>query len=363
MDIKKYISNNYPTVKPFEGIRSVENELLEYKYLVVIDNDNNFHGILTTSDIIIHPHKIVIDCVTKKESITVDDTIVSALEKFYSNKSLVLPVMKGDDFIGVIEKNQILKSLEMKANELYDKSLISEKAKKYFLNNLSHEIRTPLNGMLGFIDIVSQLNANDIEINDEFSKSIQKSAAHFLLVMGDLVELSFLHAGDKISMQKDKVDIVKILTELKDYFDELSLLQDKKLTVVYSNSESSFYVYTDGKKLKHILYHLINNAMKFSEDSKVTYGFELNHNEKNVLFFVKNKDSNIDQKDAQKMFDIFEKQENIGNELNFGLGIGLPLVKSLTELLGGHIKMEIENKEISFFVKIPIEDHSENLWN
>ncbi len=55
------------------------------------------------------------------------------------------------------------------------------------------------------------------------------------------------------------------------------------------------------------------------------------------------------------MFDVFEKQENIGKELNFGLGIGLPLVKSLTDLLGGQIKVETKNEEISFIVNIPFE--------
>lgn len=355
MVLKNYISKTYPTVEPFEGINSVEDLLLENQYLVVVDNDNNYHGILTTSDIIKRPHKIVIDCVTKKESLEAIDTVASALEKFYSSQSFVLPVMNGSDFIGVIEKNQILKELEIKVNNLFEKSLISEKAKKNFLNNLSHEIRTPLNGILGFVDIIAQLNTDDFAIEYEtYSKTIRKSANHFLMIMNDLVELSLLNAGDKLNIRRDNVDIVEILTELKDYFIELSLFQNIKTSVIYLNSESSFSIYTDGNKLKHILYHLITNAIKFSDDNKVTFGFELKPNEKNICFFVKNKDSNIGQNDVLKMFDVFEKQENIGKELNFGLGIGLPLVKSLTDLLGGHIKVETENKEISFIVNLSI---------
>lgn len=355
MVLKNYVSNTYPTVEPFEGINSVENLLLENQYLVVIEN-NNYQGILTISDIIKRPHKIVIDCITKKESIKIDDTIASALEKFYSSQSFVLPVMNGSDFIGVIEKDQILTALETKVNKLYDKSLISEKAKINFLNNLSHEIRTPLNGILGFLDIIAQLDTDDLTIKKEsFSKSIRKSAEHFLIIMSDLVELSFFHAGEELSIRKNNVDIVKVFTELKDFFNELLLFQNRKATIIYSNSDSSCWIHTDGKKLKHILYHLINNAIKFSEDNKVTFGFELKPKEKNISLFVKNKDSNIDQKDVLKMFDIFEKQENIGKELNFGLGIGLPLVKNLTDLLGGRIEVETKNKEISFLVNIPIE--------
>ena len=355
MVLKNYLSNTYPTVKPFEGINSVENLLLENQYLVVIDN-TDYHGILTTSDIIKHPHKIVIDCVTKRESLEIDDTVASALEKFYSNQCFVLPVMNGSDFIGIIEKNHILRELETKVNELYDKSLISEKAKKNFLNNLSHEIRTPLNGIIGFLDIIAQLNTDDFTIeNETFSKTIKKSADHFLMIMNDLVELSLSQAGDELNIRKENVDIVKVLTELKDYFSELLLLQNKKISVTYLNSESSFKIYTDGNKLKHILCHLINNAIKFSEGEEVIFGFKLKPNEESISFFVTNKDSNIGQKDILKMFDVFEKQENIGTELNPGLGIGLPLVKNLTDLLGGQIKVETKNEEISFIVNIPIE--------
>ena len=199
MSLRKYIYGNYPTVKPFEGINSVEKSLLEYQYLVIFDDYCNFYGILTISDVIERPHKIVIDCFTNKESLMVSDSLASALEKFYTNNSFVLPVMDGSDFIGVIEKNRILKELETKVNQLYDKSLISEKAKNNFLNNLSHEIRTPLNGLLGFLEIIEQLNTKDFTNKHEtYSKTIKKSADHFLMIMNDLVELSLLHSGDDV---------------------------------------------------------------------------------------------------------------------------------------------------------------------
>jgi len=355
MNLRKYISKNYPIVKPFEGINSIEKALLEHQYLVIADENCTFYGILIASDIIKRPHKIVIDCFTKKESLLVDDTIASALKKFKMSNSFVLPVMDGSDFIGVIEKDRILKELETKNNQLYSKTLISEKAKNNFLNNLSHEIRTPLNAILGFIEIISQLNKDDSTINHEkCCQIIGESADHFLEIMKDLIELSLLQSGDEVSINKDNVDIIKILNELKNHFNKLLCPQNKKATIIYLNSESSLNLYTDGEKLKHILYHLINNAIKFSDNKKVTFGFELVATKNIISFFVKNDDYNIAKKDILKMFNIFEKQEDIENELNPGLGIGLPLVKSLTNLLGGHIKVETKNNEICFIVSLPI---------
>jgi len=355
MDLKKYLSSNYPVVKPFDGINSVEDRLLEHQYLVIIDEDSQFCGILIASDIIKYPHKLVIDCVTKKESLMLDDSISSVFEKFYRSKSFVLPLMDGSKFIGVIEKDRIIKELKLKVDELYTSSLISEKAKNNFLNNLCHEIRTPLNGILGFLDIVSSLDKDElIDNKGGCFDVIEKSADNFLRIMNDLVELSLLHAGDEVSIDKDNVDIVKILNELKDYFSQLLCTQNKKATLIYSNSETHLNIYTDEKKVKHILYHLIDNAIKFSQDNKVSFGFELQPDKRYINLFVKNNDPNINQKDLIKMLDVFEKQESIGEELNSGLGIGLPLVKKLTDLLGGRIEVKTKNKEISFIVNLPI---------
>ena len=354
MEVKKYISETYPTVGPFEGINSIESKLLKYRYLVVVDDDKEFHGILTPCDIIEHPHKIVIDCITKKESVSFNDTTLTVLDKFRINQCFALPVFNENNFIGVIEKNRILSDLEFKINDLYNRSLISKKAKTCFLNNLTHEIRTPLNGILGFIDIIADLNIDDLKIqNEQFSNLIKKAADRFLLIMDDLIELSLLHAGDDISIKKENVNIEKIFLELNDYFNELASLQNKKSTIIYSNPDYSLNIFSDEKRLKHILYHLIDNAIKFSANNKVIYGYELSTDKECIEFFVMNKGTEISEENRSKMFDIFDKQENIGIDLNFGLGIGLPLVKKLTEVLRGRIRLESNNNEITFFVNIP----------
>jgi len=354
MEVKKYISDTYPTVGPFEGINSIESKLLKYRYLVVVDDDKEFHGILTPCDIIEHPHKIVIDCITKKESVSFNDTTLTMLDKFRINQCFALPVFNENSFVGVIEKSQILSDLEFQINDLYNKSLISKKAKTSFLNNLTHEIRTPLNGILGFIDIIADLNIDDLKIqNEQFSNLVKKAADRFLLIMDDLIELSLLHAGDDISIKKENVNIEKIFLELNDYFNELASLQNKKSTIIYSNPDYSLNIFSDEKRLKHILYHLIDNAIKFSENNKVIYGYELSTDEERIEFFVMNKSPEISEENRSKMFDIFDKQENIGIDLNFGLGIGLPLVKKLTEVLRGCIRLESNNNEITFFVNIP----------
>ncbi len=354
MDLKKYMINTYPTVGPFEGVNAITDLLLEHQYLVVVDKEK-FYGILTASDIVERPYRIVADCITKKQSVTAEDTIVDIFDKFLSNRSCALPVMDEDELVGVIEKVHIAKALENRVVELYDKSLISKKVKKYYLNNLSHEIRTPLNGIVGLLDILSSYDIEDTTYRDkDVFDVIKKSTDRFLKVMDDLVELSLLYAGEDVKISKTEIVVNEILAGLEEFFHQLPLPEDRKAKVICLNAGEVVSICTDGRRLRRIMFHLIDNAIKFSENNTAVYGFEMEPGEEDIRFFVRSEDSGIFKKNRERMFDLFDKQDKIGKELNSGLGIGLPLVKKLTELLGGQIYVESENSMITFFVKIPL---------
>nr|WP_319999754.1 histidine kinase dimerization/phospho-acceptor domain-containing protein [uncultured Draconibacterium sp.] len=353
MNIEKYISDTYPVVTPYEGTNSVTPKLLEQCYLVVIDDQNKYCGILTPTDIIERPHKLVIDCIGKKECLSLNDTTLTAIKKFRDTHCSVLPVINEKKLVGVVDKNKILTNYESIINDLYNKSLISHKAKSLFIKNLSHEIRTPLNGVLGFIDIIVDLDTNNTEKKD-ISKLIKKSADRFLFIMDDLVELSLLDAGDNIALEKNNIIIDDIFQELKDYFSELVQLQNKPFTITISNPDLRQKIITDRKKLKHILFHLIDNAIKFSDDNNIVYGYKI-EKENWIEFFVKNRSQQVPDEIKAKMFEFFEKQETVGKEINFGLGIGLSLVKKITEALGGEAKVEFIKDEIACYFSLPID--------
>src|SRR5690554_3172197 len=232
MDLKSLILETYPTVGPFEGINTVEARLLESNFLVVMDEEKEFYGVLCPLDLVKRPHKIVVDCITKKESVSISDTTLDVIEKFRKNRCSALAVMQDESFIGVIEKKQLLYDLERKVKGLYEKSLISDKTKSYFLNNLSHEIRTPLNGIIGFIDIIDQVGTvTDVVKNERFANILKTSAERFLLVMNDLFELSLMHAGDEIVIENEEIDIDALFEELKLFFEDLLKIQGKSVEI------------------------------------------------------------------------------------------------------------------------------------
>ncbi|WP_026473114.1 histidine kinase dimerization/phospho-acceptor domain-containing protein [Alkaliflexus imshenetskii] len=352
MSIKKYIKADYPTVGPFEGVNAIENRLLENNYLVVIDEHNKFHGILTPADLIKHPHKIVADCLSKMESVTYNDTTFNVIETFNKSQYSVLPVLHNDNFVGIIEKKQILNDLQLKVEELYNETFITRKAKDFFLNNISHEIRTPLNGILGFLEVIHSLKSNTQDLqNTQFSNIIRSSAERFLLIMNDLIELSLLNAGDEPLLNIDEIRVDKLIEEVKQTIESQPEFVNKAVRIYYTDSDISTIIYTDGQKLKHMLYHLLENAAKFTLDNEIVFGFTTIENFNSVTFSVKNA---VDKDISYRVFSPFEKQELIGNELNPGLGIGLSVVKKLTEVLEGDINLNVTQNELEIIVTIPI---------
>lgn len=356
MNLNRYISPSYPTVGPYEGTNSVESRLLSHGYLVVLSEENEYLGVLIPSDRIIHPHKIVIDCVTKKERILINDSIQSALAKFQKNESIALPVFSEDNtFLGVIEKSHVICCLELKVKEFYDKSLISHKAKTFFLNNLSHEIRTPLNAILGFMEVIDDLDDTIADDQEKpYSSIVRQYSKQFLLTMDDLIEVSLLHADAHVKAVKKEINLKELFDELNIHFGDSLYAQNKGISIVFPDIENSLVINSDKNKLKKILIHLLDNAIKFSQTDNVYFNYRLCKEENSIEFFVTNEGVEISPDDQTVIFDIFEKQELIGENFNHGLGLGLPLAKGFAELLGGQVRVESANNKTTFFVKIPI---------
>lgn len=359
MEIKEYISIIYPTVYPYEGINAINDKLIKEKYLVVTDEDKKYYGILTPCDIVRRPHKLVIDCLIEKEIVSEKETLDSVLRKFYANQSYALPVYQDGVFIGIIEKNKVFGMLKQKIEELYVESLKSQSAKECFLNNLSHEIRTPLNHIFGFLNILSKLEIEKINKKEEpYIKIIEKSKDHFLLIMNDLIELSLMHSGNKIQVVEEKVEIEILFIEMKKRFETKGVYLGKEFTVNYENPDKTLNIYRDGEKLEKILYHLIDNAIKHSEDkSHIIFGYELTENE--INFFVKNTGSQIRKEDYQKIYEAFEKNKTPENDFKGGLGIGLTLSRKLAETLEGKLYLTTDKENLmKFILSIPISSSS-----
>ncbi len=342
MDFHECITQDFPKTHPFEGVNAIYDTLHKEKYIVAIDEENTFHGILTVEDLIIHPHNLVIDCISPKKQISLEDDITEILHHMQSERSCVLPVFSKGEFYGIINRLHMFDILKKKVADLHEKSRVSYKVKDAFLNNLSHEIRTPLNGMMGFLQLLSQLEDVEYETKGkDYCDYVFQSAKRFITSMTDLIELSKLDAGETIKLEITEFDITDFFIEL-----HAQILTDKELLhtqLELTNSNSTQTITTDRFRLQKIVLYIIDFIFKQDKQTYVQYGCTEKSN--TMKFFVRfSSKHNCNEirelcnfKDNTVLLDELTKHYN---------GIGLPLAKYYIELLNGSLEISEKNESI-----------------
>ena len=356
MIIEDCILENYPTVHPYESIKSIENRLSEKNYLVVKDEKNKFYGILIPTDILTRPSKLVIDCLSPKRIIQIDDSFGTLMGKFEMTPSEALPVFKSGKYLGILEKSNVIRKLKYRIDDFRKYSMISQKTKLAFLQNISHEVRTPLNHILGFMSIITDLTSIEIEPNrEEFYGIIRKSSEQFLTVMDDLIELSRFYSGDKVNVNNENTSIESIFSEIKANVESQAIFYSGELNISYYNPDSALMMYTDRKKIKRIIHRLINYTIKQKQkDDVIEFGCELLEDKQYIIFYVKKTDAQV--KDVSENNRLVTMGDSPYPEYSFQYesDFSMELAKKMVELLGGTFNIEEFETEIrSAYFTIP----------
>lgn len=346
MQLKRHVKPDFPVTHPYNGVNSITDELVTYGYLAVIDENHEFWGILTPVDLVERPHKLVADCLTPKDVLTNKDNIGCALEKFLTNKSVALPFFDSDQLVGIVEKESLTKHILRTVDELFDKSEASDRLKKLILTNLSHEIRTPLNSIIGFLELIEEINTEDIQYSN-FSAVIRKSAEHFLVFMNDLIDLSLIQSGHSFNILIAPCQLSHIFKETEDLFLDHFLYSDKKdVLLSFNNCRDEIIIQTDTIRLKRILYHLIDSAIRSLNKGKIEFGYGLPEN-KQVRIFLK---MHIEEfADKELMFLAIP-----GDNANPEEGISFRWIMELAKLLNGSFTHEeISENQHHFYFSLP----------
>jgi len=347
MEARHFLSGNYPCADPYQGLRSVEEAFQENGYVVVMES-NRFLGVLTPADVIKHPHRLVIDCITEKEWVRDDDALSVVFEKLGRSHSPALPVCKEGQFVGIIEQGELIGKLKEELDRLYKALNRSQNLRTSFLNNLSHEIRTPLNTFLGFLELVSRVSeSKGSHPKDSKEAIIRKSADRFLFLMNDLIDLSLICSGENVKVENRILPVEPLFVKLLASFEPSLSKPASGKRVNYQIPDNTLTLETDSEKLERILYHLIDNAVKFSEEGEVLFGCV--PEEDSVTFFVTNQGSL--PADCQALFEAFYRENSLPE--TGGLGIGLTLVKAFTELLRGKVAVSCKDNQTTLSITLP----------
>ncbi len=246
------------------------------------------------------------------------------------------------------------KAAEQEIREALEKAEESDKLKTAFLANISHEIRTPLNGILGFAGMLEKPELKE-EKRQQFVKFIQSSGTQLLKIITDIVDLSKIEAGQVKIMKRDtnlNILFSNLLTQIEQEKSE-SNKKEIRINMKLGSEAPDYMVEADDIRLKQILGGLLNNALKFTEQGHIEFGYDISHPDK-LLFYVKDTGVGISKEKQQEIFNRFQQEDNSFTRKFGGTGLGLSICKGLIELMGGEIWVESEkNKGANFYFTIP----------
>ena len=238
-------------------------------------------------------------------------------------------------------------STDISERKRYERALVdalekaeeSDRLKSAFLANMSHEIRTPLNGIIGFSKYLRNFPDTSREETLKFLNIICNSADHLLNLINDIIDISKIEVG-QLKITAESINLNALLNEIYTFYYSANPDLSKRgvsfrITTSLSDAESSIVV--DKVRLRQILNNLIGNALKFTREGSVEYGYELTTDKNYVRFFVRDTGIGIPKDKADLIFQRF-RQADVDITKKFGgTGLGLAISKSLVELMGGNI--------------------------
>jgi PAS domain S-box-containing protein len=229
-----------------------------------------------------------------------------------------------------------------------EKAEESDRLKSAFLANISHEIRTPLNSILGFSELLEEMVVDPIQ--QEYLRVIARGGDRLLNIINSVIDIAKIEAGQEV-VQNSRFDIKALLQDLY----ELNRRRNRNILFVNDAEEAgSFYVESDKTKLFQILNNLLSNALKYTQEGSVRFGFTGKPGF--ILFYVKDTGVGIPEEFRERIFQRFQKAD-LENRSDFeGTGLGLAITRELVHLLGGRIWFESETGKGSVFhVELPLQ--------
>jgi two-component system cell cycle sensor histidine kinase PleC len=255
------------------------------------------------------------------------------------------------------EVEDLARELEEARDEALRKRFEAETAnasKTAFLANMSHELRTPLNAILGFSEIIAKECFGEVGSPryKEYAGDIHSSGAHLLSLINDLLDVAKIEAG--------RMDIEPCPLDVRRTFDTaLKIIavkaRERRQELVIDVDPNAPVLFADERALKQILINLVSNAVKFTpEGGRITVtgskardgGFQI---------MVEDNGPGIPRDKIDKIFKPFSQVDNRYDRQGGGTGLGLALVRGLTELHGGRAWLESEyGKGARAYVVFPI---------
>ncbi len=261
-------------------------------------------------------------------------------------------------------------ALQEELQEALKAAEAANRAKTVFLSNMSHEIRTPMNAIIGLDNIA----LSDPDISDKTREHLEKidtSAKHLLNIINDILDMSRIESGRMI-IRKEEFSFPKTLEQVNTMISGQCRDKGLRYDCRIKGQIGEYYIGDDGK-LRQVLVNILGNAVKFTPaGGEVTLLVEnaarLGENV-TIRFTIRDTGIGMSKEYLPKLFDTFSQEDSSTTSKYGSTGLGMPITKSIVELMNGQIEVESEKgKGTTFTVTVPLtesqhdaEEHGETV--
>lgn len=270
--------------------------------------------------------------------------IVDILETEDSQKIKQLKQVSGEfKQLGNLFEQNIAQKKELR--EAKEKAEESDQLKMAFLANMSHEIRTPMNGILGFTGLLKEPGVSEHD-QKHFLEIIEQSGERMLNLINNIVNISKIEAG-QMNIFLSEININEQAEYIYSFFKPEA--DEKKIQLILHKpaSDEQIIVRSDKEKILATLTNLVKNAIKFTKEGAVEFGYEKKNG--SICFFVRDSGIGIHPDHLKIIFERFRRGNETLSRNYEGAGLGLSISKAYIEMLGGQIEVESKSGQGSIF--------------
>lgn len=240
-------------------------------------------------------------------------------------------------FMKRYHEQQYAEKLQLSAVEAQEAS----EAKTRFLFNMSHDIRTPMNAIMGFTELLNR-NLDDQEKARGYLRKIQNASSLLLTIINQVLEMARIESGT-VTLKLEATDLSALFHSVNTVFE--ADIQKKNIQYSEDAHVPHKFAYCDKTKLEEIYLNIVSNAIKYTPDGhaiRVEIHELPSEDKKKACYRFTCEDSGIGMSAdyLPHIFDEFSREHTTTENKVVGTGLGLPIVKSLIEQMGGTIQVE-----------------------